>query len=118
MQTTPRRHDSPRPSEGATYSDRLPAAADRDYAEADQLLAGLRAELAPAQYDRVEALYFALEAGSAARMMAEMDGYEGAIVAHLANVPALWRLLDAHVRDGGYPPEICPVCQRLGREPR
>ena len=42
------------------------------------------------------------------------------IVAHLADLPALWHLLDAHVHSGCLvpQPEDCPVCQRVGREPR
>ena len=36
------------------------------------------------------------------------------IVAHLADLPALWHLLDAHVHSGCLvpQPEDCPVCQR------
>jgi hypothetical protein len=109
---TPRPHDSATGAGRANRHGPLGAEAERWYAKVWTLLAGLEGELAPDQYQRVTAAVDAMEGGAGASMLAEMEYYEGAIVAHLANVPALWRLLDAHVRDGGYPPAICPVCQR------
>lgn len=46
----------------------------------------------------------------------EMEDYNAAIVAHLADLPALWDLLATHVRAGcAVPePEHCPVCQGEG----
>jgi hypothetical protein len=46
----------------------------------------------------------------------ETEAFAARKLAHLADLPALWHMLDAHVHKGCVvaEPEHCPVCQREG----